>query len=63
MKQSLFLFILYIKHVNVVIYNTFMLNWKKNAFCVDVIFIAFYINETLGHEIKYLIMEEEAIYI
>jgi hypothetical protein len=33
-------------------YNAFMLNWEKNAICDDIIFITFYINEVLSHEIR-----------
>jgi len=37
-----------------------MWNWKKNVVCDYAIFIASYINETLGHEFKWLTMEEHA---
>jgi hypothetical protein len=38
--------------------NAFMLNWRKNVIYDVILFIVFYINEVLRHEIKYLIMED-----
>jgi hypothetical protein len=37
-----------------------MWNWNKSVVCDDAMKIASYINETLGHEIRWLTMEEHA---
>jgi hypothetical protein len=44
-------FILYMKHANVFMYNTFVWNWSKNAICYDTIFIASCINDAIIDEI------------
>jgi hypothetical protein len=46
-KQQLLSSILFMKHNNVIVYNTFMLNWAKLTFGDDILFIASCINDAL----------------
>lgn len=34
----------------VITYDVFLWNWNKSAICDNAIFIAFYLNETIGDE-------------
>ncbi len=51
LDQHLLQFILYMKHENVVVYDVFMWNWSKYAICDDAIFIASYINDSIGDKV------------
>jgi len=44
----------------VITYDVFLWNWNKSAICDNAIFIAFYLNETIGDEMWWLTIEEWA---
>ncbi len=56
--QCLFNFILYMKHNNITMYDTFMWNWSKYALCDNALFIASCINHTFSYEIQWPTLEE-----
>jgi hypothetical protein len=57
-EQRLLNFILYLKHDNITLFDTYLWNYSKSAVCDDTIFIASCINEALRDEIKWPSEEE-----
>jgi len=51
LKQCILNFILYFKHVNATMHDTFMWNWSKTFVCDDSLFILSCINEAIVDEI------------
>ncbi len=58
LTQHLLNFILYMKHVNVIMHDAFMWNWSKLAWCDVAIFITSCINEAFINEIWWPTSEE-----
>lgn len=52
-KQRLINFIMYLKHDNVIGYESSQCNVACSILCDDVIFIALYIIDTLDHEMAW----------
>jgi len=57
-KQCLLNFILYFKHDNVTMQDTFMWNWFKTSICDAALFILPCINEAIVDDIQWSILEE-----
>jgi hypothetical protein len=57
-KQCLLNFILYFKHDNVTMQDTFMWNWFKTSICDEALFILPCINEAIVDDIQWSILEE-----
>lgn len=53
-KQRLINFIMYLKHHNVIVYDSSQWNVACSILCDDVIFIALCIIDTLAHEMAWL---------
>jgi hypothetical protein len=50
------------KHDNIVMYETFSWDWNKIAICDDAIFIILCIDETIGDEIWWPFIKEQATF-
>ncbi len=50
--------ILYMKHDNAMMYDTFMWNWLKYFLCDDLIFIISYIDDAIANEIHWPTLEK-----
>jgi hypothetical protein len=54
-KQQLFQFITYMKHDNMIMYDTFLWNWNNNVICNDAIYVVSYIKEVIINKIQWLL--------
>ncbi len=57
--SNFFNFILYMKHDYVTMYDAFMWNWSKNTLYDNAIFIVSCINEAIGDEIWWQVVQEK----
>jgi hypothetical protein len=60
-EQCLLLFILYMKHYHVSMYDAFVWKWSKNVICDDAIFITSCINDVIGNEIWWPTTQEQVV--
>jgi len=59
-NQQLFQSIMYMKHDNIVIYDTFLGNWNNNVICNDAIYVVSYIKEVISDKIQWPTIKEWA---